>query len=258
MVVAIRTDSLISPVIGQQNLYDGIKQSFVNAGYNAPFDEYVSGTDKIIVYQVVVDATKTYGVAYLRVRLTTALVVTQQILATWNASTHAGTSGSTEIAYTAFATNVAVNFIALNMGGEAKLVLLYQGSVYYPLGYIAPINRPSWWDLNAWPYAFLPTSGTFTGYRSTALNPFANTDHDTTLGSTRMGTANTISNRRDILSSIVFFTQANQGITGKSSEDFAMIAASGMTRFDILQIPGDAKEYLLLNPTSGGLAVRVK
>lgn len=257
MAIAIKTDSSVPPTITQQSLYDGIKQAFVNAGYSVPFDEFVSGTDKVLVYQAVIDASKTYGTAYLRIRVTTTFVVAQQILATWNTATKAGTGGATEVVYTALVANAAVNLMALNMGVEAKLILLYQGTVYYPLGYVSPSNRPSWWDLNAWPYAFVPTANTFTLYRSTTVNPFANTEHDTTLGSVRMGTANVISNRRDVLASIVFFTQANQGIVGKSSEDFAMVSATGLSRFDIFQTPTDLKQYLLLNPVAGGLALRI-
>lgn len=41
-----------------------------------------------------------------------------------------------------------------------------------------------------------------------------------------------------------------------SSDNLVMLAASGTTRYDTIQIPGDTKQYLLLNPASGGLAVR--
>lgn len=256
MVITARTDSFVSPTLTQQSVYDGIKTAFANAGYPAPFDEFTSGTDRVVVYAVVLDATKTYGTSYLRIRLTTGFVIGQQLFSTWAIATHTGTNGNTEITYTAFTTNIAVNFVSLNGGAEYKLVLAYQGTIYVQLGFVSPENRPSWWDLNAWNYCYLPTTNTFSVYRSTALNPFANTENDTNLGVSRMSIANVITNRRDILPGVVLFTQANQGIVGRTSDDFVMVAASGMTRFDIVQIPGDTRQYLLLNSGNGALALR--
>lgn len=258
MVVATRVDSFITPTITQQNLYDGIKQAFVDAGYSAPFDEFTSGTDKIVVYAVVLDSSKLAGTAYLRIRVTTALVVALQILSGWTASTHTGTNGSTEISYTALVSNLQVNFIALNANPEYKLILVYQNKLYYPLGYFSPANKPSWWDLNSFPYVFVPTENTFVYFRSSSLNPYSNTEHDIALGGTsRLGTLNTISNRRDVLQGLILLTQSNTGLSGRTSDDLVLFAGSGTSRFDILQIPNSSNQYLVLAPNSGGLAARI-
>lgn len=257
MAVAIRTDSFVAPAITQQSLFDGIKAAFVNAGFATTFDDYTAGTDKVVVYQIVLDGTKTNGTSYLRIRVTTAFVIGQQILSTWNTSTKAGTNGSTEITYAALVANAQVNFVALRATPELALVMLTQGTSAIALGFLSPVNRPSWWDLSAWNYCFIPTGNTFATFRSPALNPFANTEQDTSLNVVRMAIANSQTNRRDLLPGIILYSQTNQGISGRTSDDLVMIAASGSTRYDTLQIPGDTKQYLILNPASGGLAVRI-
>lgn len=257
MVVALRTDSFVAPTITQQNLFDGIKAAFVNAGFGTTFDDYAAGTDKVVVYAIVLDATKTNGTSYLRIRVTTGLVIGQQILSTWNTSTKAGTGGSAEQVYTAITTNAQVNFVALNAAPELRLVALTHGTNYIPLGYLSPANRPSWWDINGWNYAFVSVTGSFATSRGTTLNPYSNAEYDSSLGNARMANFNTQTNRRDLLPGVVLYTQSNQGIAGRTSDDLVMVSASGSTRYDILQIPESTAEYLILNPVSGGLAVRV-
>lgn len=259
MAVATRTDSFLAPTITQQTLYDAVKQAMTNAGYPAPTQEFTSGTDRVVVYAIVLDNTKTFGTTYLRVRVTTTFIIGQQLFSTWNTATSTGTNGSTEYTSTAFLSTAQLNFTALNGGTEYKLALLYQGALFYPLGYFAPVNKPAWWDLNAWNYCLHPVDNTFTTIRGVTVTPYAanNTNYDTNLNYTRMGTANQQTNRRDILPGILIYNQANQGISGRTSDDLVMVAGSGATRFDTLQAPGDSKQYLLLNPASGGLAVRV-
>lgn len=258
MAIATRNDSFVAPTITQQLLYDAIKQAMINAGYSSPFDEYTSGTDKIVVYAIVLDSTKTFGTTYLRVRVTTAFAVGQQLYSTWNATTHTGTNASTEYVATAFSSSAQINFTALNGGIEYKLALLYQGSLFYPLGYLSPANRPSWWDLNTWNYCLHPGTATFSSFRSPSSTPYANNAlYDSSLNIARMGSANLQTNRRDILPGILIYSQSNQGIGGRTSDDLIMVAGTGSTRFDTLQAPGDAKQYLILVPDAGGLAIRV-
>lgn len=257
MVLASRTDSFIAATITQQTLYDGIKQAFLNAGYNPAFDDYVGGTDKILVYAIAYDTTKTYGTTYLRIRITTGLVVNQQLYSTWVVSSHTGTNPSSEIAYAALANTNQVNFIALNAGIEFKLIVIWTSAITYVTGFIAPFNKPVWWDVNAWNYCFMPTDNTYSTFYSTALNPYNSQTYYNSLNNTYMGSANLQTNRRDLLPGIIFYSNSNRGIAARSSDDLVMTAASGTTRFDTFQVPNDTKQYLLLNPASGGLAVRV-
>lgn len=258
MAVATKIDSFIAPTITQQNLYDSIKQGFANAGYSAPFDEFTSGTDRIVIYAVVVDSTKLAGTAYLRIRVTTALAVNQQIYSGWSTSTRTGSNGSAEVGYAAFTTNLAVNVIALNANPEYRLILLYQNTAYYPLGHFSPTNKPTWWDLNSFPYVFIPIGNNFNFLRSSNLNPHNNSEYDIGLAmTTRLGTANTITNRRDILQGLILLSQNNTGLGGRTSDDLVLFSGNGTSRFDILQIPNSTNQYLVINPSSGGIAVRI-
>lgn len=258
MTVATRIDSFTPPVVTQLSLYEGIKTAFANAGFTNPFDDYTSGTERYLIYAIVLDSSKTYGTTYLRIRLLNNLAITQSIFSTWTVSNHTGTNPSTEVGYTTLANNIQVNFVSLNGGNEYKLIMLMQGTVIIPLGFISPANKPLWWDLNAWNYCFFPISSNFDTWRSTALNPYGNADHNNSLNVPRMGSANPQTNRRDLLPGIIAYTATNQGISGRTSDDLVTVAASGTTRYDLLQIPEDTREYLILHPASGGLAVRVK
>lgn len=256
MAIAIRTDTLLAPGFTHQTLYNAAKTALNNSGYITLFDEFITGTDKIAVFSIVLDSTKTFGTTYLRVRITATFVIAEQIYATWNATTHVGTNGSSEIVYAALVTTSQINFTSLNGGSEYGFSIFNQGVNTFILGAVAPTNKPSWWDLNAWNYCFLPTTATFSLFRTTGLNPYANTENDTTLNTPRMNIANTQTNRRDLLPGIVFYNQSGQGISGRSSDDLVMVAAGGTTRYDVVQIPNDPKQYLILNPAAGGLAAR--
>lgn len=258
MAIFTRIDTSVAPSVSQLNVYDGIKVAFANAGYSAPIDDYISGTDRILVYQITIDATKVYGSAFLKIRVSSTRVIGQQILTNWNVSTHAGLNANTESVYTALTSTNQVNFTALNGGVECKIVIVQQGAVAIFLGYISPENRPSWWNLDSFVYIFHPSSSALSTWKGVNFTPVGDVDLACSLGVAFMADANSQTNRRDILPGIIFYSRGNQGIVGKSSDDLAMVAASGTTRFDTLQIPNDTKEYLLIAPFSGGLAVRTK
>lgn len=256
MSIAIKMDSFIAAPLNQQQLVTGLKKAFENAGYGVPFDEFPSGTNIILVFKVVLDSSRVYGTSYLRLRVSDSPSVSQQIYSTWNALAHAGANPSSEMFYVTLEISTQINFVALNSGSECKLVMLQQGSTVIALGCITPVNKPNWWDLNRWNYCFVPVTNTFNTLRACSLNPYNNSEHDASLNLNRMSLANTITNRRDILPGIIVYTQSNTGIAGRTSDDLVSVAANGTNRFDVLQIPGDNKEYLILHPNNGGLAVR--
>lgn len=254
---ATRTDTFLSPPITQQNLYDAIKQAFVNAGFTAPFDEYTSGTDKVVIYRIILDASKTFGTSYLRIRLTTGFTIGQQLYSTWAVATHTGSNPSGELIYTALS-NSQINFTSLNGGAEYNMVFLTQGSNYFVLGHLTPFYKPIWWDLNAWNYCFVPASTLLSPLRSTALNPLGNTDNDAVaVTSGRLALQNPVTNRRDIFPGLIYCSAANTGIVGRASDDFVIIYGSGTSRYDILQVPGSSEQYLVIWNATGGVAIRI-
>lgn len=257
MAIALRTDSFIAPTVTRQTLYNGIKQAFANAGYSAPIDEYETSYDAYCIYEIILDAAKAYGKAYLRIRVNNDLGIANQLFATWDTAANTGQYAGNDLGYNNLANNIQVNFVSLNAAPEYRFVLIHQLQNYYPLGYIQPANKPAWWDMTSFPFIFIPSGIGFGDFRCTGLSPVNTIGFDSNLNNYRMQVANPVTNRRDILAGVFFYAQSNQGIVARTSDDLIMVSASGLTRFDIIQVPEQTQEYLLLNPNYGGLAVRV-
>lgn len=257
MAVATRTDTNLAATITQTSLVNTLLTAFTNAGFSPPTDNYTSGTDRILVYSWVVDGTRTFGTIFLRIRVTNTFQVFQQLFTGWNTSTKVGTNGSTEVNAGTFVANNPIQFTALNAGGECKLISVVQGTVFMLLGLLIPDNRPAWWDLNSWSWGFIFTSATLLALRGSARFPFTVSDYDI-FNSSRMANINPNTNRRDVFTGLILLTQSNTGGAGKTSDDVAIACASGSARYDILSFPGDNRQFLLINNTAAGLAIRIQ
>lgn len=257
-MVATRTITNLATGFTQTQLRDAIITAFTNAGFSSPIQTFTSGTDLIVVFAFVVNAGATYGTSYVRVRITNTFLIYQQIFATWNTGTSSGANSSTEVSYGTLTNTTAVVFNSFNGVSEYRLVCLTQNTLFMPLGMIAPVTLRSSWNLNSWSWGFIFTSTTMVALRTTTLNPYNSSDCDIALaGSTRLATANTVDNERDIFTALVLLTQSNQGFTGKTSDDLGVVSASGSTRYDTIYKSGTTEQYLLINVGSGGFAVRI-
>ncbi len=256
MPVATRTDSTLTATITQTSLVNALITAFTNAGYSTAFDNYTSGTDRILVYRFDVDSSKTFGSNFLRIRVTTALVINVAIGTAFNTSTKALTNASTEVIFTALSATVNINFTSLNAGNEARLVLITQGTAFIPLGVIIPANRPIWWNLDSWNYGFIFTSSAMSVIRSSSISPYSNSDYDI-FSSNRLSAINIQTNRRDVLTGLILLTQSNAGVAGKTSDDLGIAAATGSARFDTLSFPDNTQQFLLVNTGTSGFSVRV-
>ncbi|MEH2145298.1 hypothetical protein [Nostoc sp.] len=258
MAIATRTITTLSANFTQAQLSAALQTAFTNAGFSSLFDSYTSGTDLILVYAFVADASKACGTTYLRVRISNTFIIYQQVYSAWNPSTHTGTNGSIEVGYSTLVNTTAGVFNSLNGTSESRLVLVTQGATFLPLGVIVPVTMRSSWDLNSWTNGYIFTGSTMLLLRSTLANQYSNTENDIALaGSTRLGTANTIDNQRDVLTGLLLLNQGNTGFCGKTSDDIAVINGSGSTRYDILTKSGTSQQYLVVNPGSGGIAMRI-
>lgn len=259
MVIAIKTESFLSPPFDQTSLLEAINTAFLNAGFPSSVDTYFLNGEAYHVYPCVLDETKLYGTTYLRVRIRNDLYFFQQLFSSWAKTNHTGNHGGGETVHNLVNTSSQLNFVSLNGGTEYKLVIVWQGNNYFPLGYFAPFYKPDWWDLNSWNYAFISYYNYYQLFYTSNLNPYGNVTHDTILPQGRMSHPNSITNRRDISSGILFYTHTNQGISGRTSDDLVAVSASGIAKFDIVQTPQDNKEYILLYPGGGSsLGVRIK
>jgi hypothetical protein len=257
MAIATRTDTTVAATVTQTSLVNSLLTALTNAGFSSPIDNYTSGTDRIIVYKVDVDASKTFGSNFLKIRITSSLQILQQIFSGWNTSTKAATNASTEVSMGTFSASSLIQFVALNGGSEYKFVSITQGTIFMVLGLLMPSNRPTWWDLNAWTWGFIFISTTLLALRSSAKFPYSNSDYEF-LSSTRMALANPQTNRRDVFAGNILLTSSNNGGAGKTSDDIGLACSSGSARYDTLTFPSDTRQYLLVNNTTAGLVVRVQ
>jgi hypothetical protein len=258
MTIAIRTITTLAANFTQAQLSTALQTAFTNAGFTSLFDNYTSGTDLILVYALVTDASKTFGTTYLRVRITNTFIINQAVYSTWNATAHTGTGNTTEVTYSTLINTASVTFNALSAGGEAKLIIVTQGSTFLPLGIIAPATLRSSWNLNTYTCGFIFISNTMLVLRGTTANQTGFADNDIALaGSLRLATANVIDNERDLLTGWILLNQSNQGFIGRTSDDLAIVSASGSTRYDIAIRSGTSQQFLILQPNAGSLAIRI-
>ncbi|ARV60627.1 hypothetical protein BZZ01_20235 [Nostocales cyanobacterium HT-58-2] len=257
MAIATRTDSTLSANFTQSTFVDALKQAFLNAGFSNPIDDYTGGTDRILVYSQTVDNTKTYGTNYLRIRITSGLVIYQQLLTAWNTSNHSGSNASAEYAYNSntLNTNSPVSFTSINGGNEYKFVTI-SNSYFWILGLLTPEKRPSWWDLNSFSYGFIPIDYSYNSqWRSSNMNPYGNANYNSNIGAGNMANANPTTNKRDIITGILLYTQSNYGIGAKTSDDIVVCCANGIARNEVIAVGNN--QYLVLQPITGGLGVRI-
>jgi len=258
MAIAIRTITTLAAPFTQAQLSTALQAAFINAGFSSPFDSYTSGTDLFLIYAFVTDAAQNFGTTYLRVRISNTFIISQTLFSTWNAATDTGTNASAEVAYTTLILTASVTFTALNASGELRLVLVSQGALFLPLGMISPVTRRSSWNLANWNWGFIFTLNTMLVLRSAGLNQYSNTENDIALaGSSRLSIANVQDIERDLITGLILLNHSNQGFSGKTSDDIAITASSGSSRYDIFTRSGTSQQFLLINPGAGGLAVRI-
>lgn len=258
MAVATRTISSLSATFTQTQLSTALQAAFASAGFSSVFDSYSVGTDLFLVYAFVSDVSKTYGTTYLRLRISNTFIISQQIYATWSVSSRPGSGNSVEVSYSALLNTSNVMFVSLNGTTESRLVMITQGTTFIPLGLIVPATMRASWNLNSHTNGYMFTTNTMVTLRSSALNQFTSNDNDIALvGTTRLGTANTTDNERDLLTGLVLLNQGNTGFAGKTSDDIGIGSFNGSTRYDIITKSGTSQQYLVLLPGSGGVAIRI-
>lgn len=257
MAAATRIDSTLGTNFTQATLVSALKTAFANAGFNAPIDDYASGTDRILVYSFVTDSTKTYGTSYYRLRIATTFVINQAIYSTWNVTNHTGTNGSSETSYTALSTSNTVNFTSLNGGSEFKFVFVTQSNNVIPLGVIAPTTRPNWWNLNNWNYAFIWSAVTLATLTSTNLNPYSSTAYSLIINNSLLLYANTQTGNADVLAGLIIVSNTGRGIAGKTSDNLASGCVYNLTRYSAIASDIASEVFLIINFISGGLVVKV-
>ena len=259
MAIATKTTTTLAATITQQGLYNALKTAFTAAGFGNPYDEYTSADNSLrCAWLTMLDNTKVYGTTGMRFRVGTDLSLGFLMGTGWDKTNHTTSNFSTDYVSPAFAPSQPITLDSVNGGGEFKLVIVSQGTTKFNFCYLSPANKPIWWDLNSYPYGFINGSADFSLFYGSALNPYSNINFSNSLNRANLATANVITNKRDIELGVNFYSQSNQGIMGKSSDDLVSIAAVGTSRFDIVRVAGNpSKDFLIINNAAGGLGIRV-
>lgn len=256
-----RTDFTLSPPITQQSFYDAIKARLAAIGGYTLFSEYSASGDKIVVYEILSDASRLFGKVYFRIRVTTGLQIFQQLYVSWNATTNTGTLPSTESTGVTFVSNVAIDFVSFGKLPEYRFLCLSQNTTFALLGGLRPETKSDGWSEDSYPWMFISdndwaASKQFKTWLTCTSNPYSNTSAFTTnMADSRMSSQNPITNKRDSQASMVLYA-TTQGIAGQSSQEIITVAALGQTRFELLQFIAGTEEYILINPGYGAMALR--
>lgn len=253
---ATRTTTTLASGITQATVVTALLAAFSSAGYSAPYDNYTSGTDQILVYEFVYDSTKTYGKVYYKIRITSALIIVYQICSAWNTTSKVASNAPAEAALITLANTSTISFDALNGGSEYKFVVITQLGTSAILGIICPANKPDWWNVNTFPYGLVFNSTSLSNFTSCSLNPYSSNLYTSFFNATNFGLPNQQTNKRDVITEMVIISSSNRGVAGKTSSDIGMGACNGSGKFDLLTFPGSSLEYLVINNTPGGLVIR--
>lgn len=263
---ATQTIISVSPTHSQVTLVTLIKNAFAAAGFDAPYADTTVGTDKIIVYRIISDVAKTYGTAYLRIKIASTRAISQTIGTNYNLTTNVLENPSTESTATIFVTNIFIEVRTFAKASEFRFVVLSQGSLIGFYGYLKPQSKHPCFDEEVAPYLFqsanvFTASNHFVSWVCTAITPYYTAPNYTTtfftdMASIYLATANPVTNKRDSLGGMILYPSSNQGIAAKTSDDIIMLAASGLTRFDLIQVTPGIEEYTLIFAAAGSMAIR--
>ena len=246
-----------------------LKTSFSNAGFLEIYDEVEQFNNRIIVYNVIFDSNKTFGSVFLKLEFSLisefAVSIFQELYPGWDADNHqpTGSDGSLGTNNITFNRNVPLEIRSYNGGEEFKLIAVAQGYNFALLGYIRPEVRHPVFDDNICPYVFQSDNNwydPFKNWMSTTLNPFGdyqNSRFTSSFGADQLAKPNPITNKRDILNGVIFYSYNNVGVAGQTSSNIISVAAEGLAKFDSIIVEPGIEEYILLYPGNGCMGVRV-
>jgi len=257
MVIAtVDQKNLVVPIT-QNLLVNEIKLAAAATDLGIPFDEYVSGTDNYLVFEVVQDANTAFGKVYHHWQIRADLQIHCRLCSSWGIANKNGADDSGSFSHSVLNGTDPIAVLTVSGGSEYQFIIFSQGINLVVLGGIYPARKPDWWSLSSWNYYFTPDYNDYRRFRSTRKNPYSNIYHDVSLKNSRMGNANIHTGRRDVVQGVLFFSQSNQGISGKSSDDLVSCAAAGSSLGDVIEVPVTGERYLILDKNAGGLGVRI-
>jgi len=263
-MAVIRTNSSIAAPITSTTLLAGLETAMQNAGFGTKIHRYVVGNETRDIYRVQF-STGTYGTAYFITKVNTNnLSIGCSLHYDFNTSTNTGSpSPANSYSNMTVQTGAGVNFVSFNGGNQFKMVLIIQGVEVGALSLLRPsLARPNFWTDNDYPYFFMGTAITgnnkFTTWTSTggaALHPYSSNE----VGLRPINLKGSLPDgKRQVVCSVQLqsVTGTNQGFIGQFDSDIAQVAGQSANMLDLIIVEPGTEEYTILNPVSGGLAVR--
>jgi hypothetical protein len=251
------TNSNLLPTITQANLTTAIKNALAAANFPTLFDE-VSGNPNQVIYEITLNSSATFGKAYLEIEITSDLKVQQRLHTNWDPIANTGVNSGAWGPQVTFNNGTEITFRGFEKSDESRLIGIRQSNTIQFLGYLYPANKPTWWNENSSLYCFIPGANNFITWNGAAASnsPYGNGTYTSSLGRTQMASSNPITSKRDVVTGILLYSNANQGAAGRTSDNLVMISGSGLGTYDLIQVTPSVEEYTLLNPTAGGIALR--
>lgn len=258
MAIATRITTTLNPTITTLALNNAIKTAFSSIGLNH-FDEYLSGTTRFLVYEVVYNPGTAFGRVYNRIGITSSLVISQELFTAWNTATKTGTNSSGVVNYITLSSSALITINAFNGGDEYKFVDITQNSSTCTLGVLLPQFKPDWWDTNTYPYGFTCVgTSAITAFRGLTPNPYNNTGYTgIPLNNTILSNDNLITNQPDVIKGICIYSSSNRGIAARTSDDIGACPSLSKTRFTEISL-SDGTKYMILKAANGGLCLRTQ
>lgn len=251
------TNSNLLPTITQANLTTAIKNAMAAANFPTIFDE-VNATNNQLIYEVTLNGAATFGKLYLEIEITPARLVRQRIHTNWDPIANTGVNSGAYGPSITFNDGTEITFRGFEKANESRIIGVRQSNTIQFLGYIYPENIPTWWNENSSLYAFIPAANTFNTLNGAAAgnSPYGNGVYTSSLGRTQMASSNPVTSKRDVVTGILLYSNANQGAAGRTSDDLVMVAGSGLGTYDLIQVTPEVEEYTILSASAGGLALR--
>lgn len=257
MVTATRTTITSPATLNQQTLGDAIKSVLSTAGLTTVYDDTVTSTNRNIVYQIVVDSTKTYGTWYYRIRIDSTLNIITSAGTAWNKTTAVMTNGTSETGWGIPNGAYPTSIVAVNCGTDGSLAFLLNNNTVWTLGVFFPATRPSWWDMNFWTWGFHFSHGAHATCKSTTVNPYGNENYNTLWARSDMAYPNNQFKFIDILRGNILFSQSNQGIAGRVGDDWGIGCFYGISPFQTDNLPSTGELFFIPTGGSGGLCIKI-
>ena len=260
MPIAVRSfpPDIVAPIT-QASLIAGIRDGLIAAGFPAPLKSYTTGTDQFVIWLLNFDATKTYGRAFYRLRVSAALGVSHAVGAGFTDATNTLVNPSAEQHLQTYQNNAVIRIWGFR-SDELCIVSIVQGTtIHQILGYFRFADMPSF-DEGSFPKIFISTRNDAQTLSCTGLSPYGSVNllFDTSLANSAMANPDPYLSQRSQATGILVYGPNNGGIIGRSSEDLATGACVGMSRGEVFQTPTNpVEQYILLRPAAGALLIRI-